>query len=63
MTLIANTLPNITGTITRKQVKLESPMKFTALTRNLTLADTISNESETVSLDLLGNPNWEITTT
>lgn len=52
MAVTANIVPNITGTITRKPVRLQSPVNFKELTRNLSL-DSIPSESEPITLDLL----------
>ncbi|XP_053406426.1 uncharacterized protein LOC128559229 [Mercenaria mercenaria] len=53
MTLSANIIPSITGTIHRNQIKFHSPNKFAELTRNLSLADTIPTQNETIKIDLL----------
>ncbi|XP_053388626.1 uncharacterized protein LOC128551737 [Mercenaria mercenaria] len=53
MTLTANIVPNITGTISRKAVRLKSQSKFDSLTKDLILADNIPTHNETETLDLL----------
>ena len=53
MTITANIVPNITGTITRKIARFTSPKKFTDLTRNLAMADSIPTKNESITLELL----------
>lgn len=45
MAVSANIVPNITGTITHKPIRRQSPVKFKELTRNLSLADSIPSDS------------------
>ncbi|XP_045176576.2 uncharacterized protein LOC123537084 [Mercenaria mercenaria] len=49
MTLTANIVPDITGTVNRKTTTFTSTKKFTDLTRNLTLADTIPKKDEIIT--------------
>ena len=53
MEISANIVPNITGTIQRKPVRIEKINDFVSLTENLNLADTVPTVTELGTIDLL----------
>lgn len=53
MTVTANIVPSITGNIQRKPMKLCEKQEFKNLTRNLPLADSVPEEVQTDSIELL----------
>jgi len=53
MLITVNIVPNITGVIQRKSVKIENKRRFDDLTKQLELADKILEQDESKSIDLL----------
>ncbi|XP_045205909.2 uncharacterized protein LOC123558098 [Mercenaria mercenaria] len=53
MTITANIVPNITGSIQRKPVKISDRVGFDSLVKNLDLADTMPKDIQTGTVELL----------
>jgi len=53
MLITVNIVPNITGVIQRKSVKIENKRRFDDFTKQLELADKIPEKDESDSIDLL----------